>query len=327
MLGLSGLVGRIVCRQCSPASHGRLYYHAGPCMHMHTHVVPRRGIWRTAQRGGMSSRAQSTMNRAATKERSTVFGALLWAFPVVSFSLGVWQIQRYEWKQNLKKEIADRIARPGVPFPADADLNTMTYVKYHIEGEYIDGAPMFRLGLRPLRDPPWLHQYGSGVSESGWQIISPFRLIDGRIVLICRGWTPLKVGKVPYTAPPPPKGLQKLDVLVRKNEHPSMVGENNPDINEWVWLDTETMARTVVQGRELSEQEKAFSVGPVVPILLDRCRDNDEYPIGGQIRIELSDNHLSYILTWFSISLIGVFLLWNRNRRSLKRGRLGSVLR
>jgi len=69
--------------------------------------------------------------------------------------------------------------------------------------------------------------------------------------------------------------------------------DNRPDINEWHWLDMKRMAM----------------IADTLPIVLDACRTNDkEYPIGGQVITEVSDNHLAYSITWFSIAIVGLVM-------------------
>lgn len=50
------------------------------------------------------------------------------------------------------------------------------------------------------------------------------------------------------------------------------------------------------------------------PIFLDATNDFDipGGPIGGQTRVSLRNEHLSYILTWFSLSGITAFMWYVR---------------
>lgn len=48
------------------------------------------------------------------------------------------------------------------------------------------------------------------------------------------------------------------------------------------------------------------------PIYLDATRDSFGGPIAGQTRVTLRNEHLSYIITWFSLSAITSFY-WIKN--------------
>jgi len=57
------------------------------------------------------------------------------------------------------------------------------------------------------------------------------------------------------------------------------------------------------------------------PIFLD-VTDDFEYekgPIGGQTVVTLRNEHMSYILTWYSLSAITLYLWYNKMFRAYKR--------
>ena len=93
--------------------------------------------------------------------------------------LGVWQLQRLEWKQALIAERADRgaaapLAITEVPDDGWKDLE---YRRVTLRGRFLHDREM--LILNKVRH-----------GQTGFDLVTPMELADGGAVLIHRGWVP-----------------------------------------------------------------------------------------------------------------------------------------
>ena len=91
-------------------------------------------------------------------------------------ALGVWQMQRLEWKQGVLAEIESRIGGPPQPLPVTASPKEQRYQPVRLAGE---------IGAEALYVLVSVKRQGAG-----WRAISPLETADGRRVLIDRGFCP-----------------------------------------------------------------------------------------------------------------------------------------
>lgn len=115
-------------------------------------------------------------------------------------------------------------------------------------------------------------------------------------ILINRGWVPKKFLASSTRQSGQIKGSVELKGIVRLNEvrpqfSPASHGEH------FLYRDLERMCRQT--GSD--------------PIFLDATVDSsvDGGPLGGQTRVSLRNEHMSYIITWFSLSGL-TSLMWYR---------------
>ena len=96
-----------------------------------------------------------------------------------------------------------------------------------LEGEYLP-HPEFHLAARYYR------------SKLGYSVFTPFRLTDGRLVLVSRGWIP---AEAKHASIPPAKGPQTILAQIRtSNERNYFTPANQPERNIWFGRDTDAMA-------------------------------------------------------------------------------------
>lgn len=95
------------------------------------------------------------------------------------------------------------------------------------------------------------------------------------------------------------KGEVHVIGIVRLNENrPNFMPSNKAESNAWFYRDLKEMCR----------------VTGAVPVFLDATNDFDvkHGPVGGQTRISLRNEHLSYILTWYSLSAITSYMWYKQ---------------
>ena len=96
-------------------------------------------------------------------------------------SLGVWQLGRATLKESLASQIAERQTQPaleGRQLPGSHDeAEPLLHRPVRLRGEWVPEASVF-LDNRPM------------AGRTGFLLVTPLRLDDGRVVLIQRGWVP-----------------------------------------------------------------------------------------------------------------------------------------
>ena len=200
------------------------------------------------------------------------------------FALGVWQLQRLEWKRSIIAEIEARISAAPIPLPAEADPRENRFLPVEARGRVLAKA------LRVVT-----------TDEGGpaFRIISPFET-GGRVVLLDRGVIPADM-----PLPEPPAG----PVTVTGNLHWPEEADGftpPPDAEQGLWY-----ARDVGGMAEELGTEALLIVAREVPGDAGSPRPIDTTGI--------PNDHLEYALTWFSLAAIWagmtVALVWRIRRR------------
>ena len=151
---------------------------------------------------------------------------------LLMLGLGVWQLERLQWKEALIAERTERIAAAPIALPGpDADVGDLEYRHLAAQGEFLHDKEMF-LGARSMN------------GNTGYHVITPFKLADGRIVLVDRGWIPLERKTADKRAAGNVAGPVDLDGVLRLNGRQTwFVPDNRPDLNFFFWVDLPAMAK------------------------------------------------------------------------------------
>jgi len=213
-------------------------------------------------------------------------------------ALGTWQLERLEWKQDLIAEMAARQRAPAVPLPqvrSARDAAALEYRKVRLEGRFLHDREMY-LGSRTYR------------GQVGYHVVTPMILIDGRRVLVDRGWVP-PARKAPATRRDGlVAGVVVVEGLVRRGGWRGSAmfrPDRQPAPDVWLWPDLPAMIAHAGLGED-AVREIYIEAGPApVP---------GGFPIGGQTRLTLTNNHLQYALTWYAlaVALIVIYVLHQR---------------
>ena len=230
-----------------------------------------------------------------------VVGLVLLGIPVIAFGLGCWQIKRREWKVNLIELLKSRTQSKPRELPKDIDFNnldefmeTNEFTPFKVKGHFLHSREVV-LTIR--------HDMTHTVSGPGGLVITPFVLSDrpDTMILVNRGF-------VPYTHYSPTSRLetqfeQELEITgyLRKDEPTNRFTLNNKPPDVWHYRDIRSMAEA------LGTQ----------PIFLDqydlkRTIADRKVPIPNQTNIAIRNEHMSYIITWFSLSGFTSYLWWRR---------------
>jgi surfeit locus 1 family protein len=222
-------------------------------------------------------------------------GSLIWpaiftlAASAILISLGVWQLHRLAWKENLISEIKLRANAAPQPLPAAADwprLRPEDYDYRHVvaEGVFENGkeAFLFRPG-----------------SEPGYHVLTPLRLKSGGYVIVNRGFVPTSHKQPGSRASGQIEGETKVTGLMRRPEARGFfTPPDDPAAGDYFTSDPAELAKHL-----------GLALAAPFTIDADVSPVPGGWPKGGTTVLTLPNNHLSYALTWFglALALFGVF--------------------
>jgi surfeit locus 1 family protein len=207
----------------------------------------------------------------------------------VLIGLGCWQIQRLHWKEGLIAEMQERMQEPaidvGLSVIPPEDIPNLNYRPGRATGVFQNDHALYLNAI-------------SINGEGGYEVLTPFALDDGRVLLVNRGWMPYALKDKPESNDPEeslyrPQGSVTVSGILRLPPVSKPWGRpaNQPDKNDWYWLDLPALTQ-------------AAGVKEFMPYVLEAADapHDGSYPIGGQTRITLPNNHFGYALTWFGLA-------------------------
>lgn len=227
-----------------------------------------------------------------------ILGAVVFALLFAGFSaLGVWQVQRLGWKQELIRQVDVRIhAAPVAAPPPDQTITRQAdqYRRVVVSGRFD-------------------HQHEALVKAvtdlgPGYWVMTPLLTDRGFTVLINRGFVPSERQKPAYRAAGQVEGETTVVGLLRLTEPDGgFLRANDPASDRWFSRDVAGIAKA----RELS--------GPVAPYFIDADATPNPggWPRGGLTVVRFANSHLIYALTWFGLALMSAagFLLFAREEK------------
>jgi surfeit locus 1 family protein len=218
----------------------------------------------------------------------------------ILLGLGTWQLERRAWKEDLIARILRQSrAEPVAPPPPDAwDPARDEFRHVRVTGRFLNDRETLVHGLAPGETP--------GRALQGFYVLTPFARQDGMQVLVNRGFVPTELKAQGDRRDGLIDGTTTVTGILRASEPRGLfVPEPDPARGEWFNRDVRGIAA-------------ARGLGDVAPYLIeaDAVPGQTTWPRGGQLRVDLPNNHLQYAFTWFGLAacLIGVFSVfaWRR---------------
>lgn len=194
----------------------------------------------------------------------------------VLVSLGVWQLQRLEWKRGVLAEIDARLAAAPVPVPELPDPQADRYRRVRAEGALLPGE---------------IHVYTAGPGgRVGYRIVAPMQLADGRRILVDRGFVPLAEKDVARQPGP----LAVTGSLVWPDDGPP-----DPD-----------RARNIWTGRDVPLMAADLGTEPVLVVAAETEPAGGPVPL--PVTVVIPNDHLGYAVTWFGLAAVWTLMtgLW-----------------
>ncbi len=200
--------------------------------------------------------------------------------------LGVWQLQRADWKQGLVDANAERAGLPAVSLQALLPVTeSAQYRPVTVTGRY-DLAHQLLLDNRTWQGHP------------GYEVLTPLRLsAGGTAVLVNRGWVPADPDRGKLPALPGAAGEIPVRATVKL---PPEKNFRLSDVEE-----AQAGWPRVVQQPELAQLEQLLGY-PLLPVILLLDKDaeqgflRDWKPVYGVT----PDKHRAYAMQWLTLALV-----------------------
>lgn len=201
---------------------------------------------------------------------------LVW--PAVTFAvmfaltigLGVWQLQRLQWKLGILAQIDRGESEPPVPLTGEPEP--------------------FRRVVATGQFGPQVGRYGAEVRSTaegeamGSQVLSPLTRPGQAPLIVDRGWAPDGVPS------PPPSGTVSVEGYIHPSEHPFLFGiHDDPAAKRFVSLDPAAIGL-------------AFGLQHVAPFALVALGPPGVIPERALHLPRPPNDHLSYAITWFGLA-------------------------
>ena len=220
--------------------------------------------------------------------RSVVFAVLLGISGCgVLGWLGLWQVQRLAWKQDIIARAEAVMAEPPVALPASLDPVADRYRAVQVGGRFTGQEAQV---LTSLRD-----------EGPGFLVIAAYETSTGRRILVDRGYVP----EVAKTTPRPGKAADVSGNLA----WPDDVNSSTPSYDA---------KRAIWYGRDLAGISAELGTEPV--LIIARQDTGDGILPQPVTTAGFRNDHLNYAITWFSLAAVWagmtVYLLWRIRART-----------
>ena len=199
------------------------------------------------------------------------------ACAAILVSLGVWQLQRLEWKRGILTRIETTIAGDPIPLPATPDPEAQKYRPVDLQGTIGEGELHVLVSVKRV--------------GAGYRIIAPFTTDEGRTLLLDRGFVPIEEkDRARHTGE-----TRVLGNLHWPDDRNSATPDNDVPANIWFARDIDEMATQLGTEPFLVI---ARSEDPADPGLTPLPVDTRGIP----------NDHLQYAITWFSLAAIWLIM-------------------
>lgn len=198
----------------------------------------------------------------------------------ILISLGVWQMQRLQWKEAILDDIDARIIAAPVAVPERPDPVDDKYLPVIASGTITDEEVHVLVSQKRI--------------GAGYRIIAAFETDEGRRLLLDRGFV-----KVDQKNAPRPTGAAE----VTGNLHwPDELGSSipAPDLTAEIWFARDVPALAAHLGTEpilIIARETSLAEDPVDPLPVDNAG--------------IPNDHLQYAITWFSLAAIWLIMTFS----------------
>ena len=248
--------------------------------------------------------------------RIAVPGAFAALGLAILLGLGIWQLERLQWKEALIARVNSRLSATPAPAPGpdawtNLDVADLEYTPVTVAGHFDNAHEAYVVDS--LTEPRGKY------SGFGYLVMTPFVTDAGWTVYVNRGFVPTD-----RKAPESRKGSQiegetSVTGLVRAAHDRSwFMPSDRPSGNEWFSRDPHLYAAAAgLTGKQVAPYLIDAKFDPTLPGGL---------PQGGETIIDFPNNHLQYALTWFGLAggLAVVFIIFARGRLKVPAPSAGS---
>jgi surfeit locus 1 family protein len=213
--------------------------------------------------------------------------------------LGLWQLDRKVWKENLIAAMTERLAHEPADLPprdrwGHLQQQREEFARVGFPAEFLPGEEALVYSASSAFRPD--------VKGPGYWVFAPARLAGGSLVIINRGFVPLERKDPSSRSDGAPRGSIDVVGIVRWPETRGLfTPADEPQNNVWYLRDIQTIAAA-----KKWAAAAPFYIDMEAPVPLGGL------PLPGKLQVNLPDNHLQYAITWFglALALAGVYLVW-----------------
>jgi len=237
------------------------------------------------------------------RARPGLVAATAIAFALLS-ALGLWQLQRLEWKRALIDRMNERLA--------SAQMSFDEALAREAAGENMEYQPVFIVGA-------YAHDLESSVfgthdGAPGVYVFAPLDAADPatgarRFIYVNRGFAPQAFRDPAARAQGRVAGEVRVEGLLRH-------AERRRGFEEWLApKDQPADNLYFIRDPQILAARHSIDVPPVYVDSLGR-ESAAPWPKGGLTRVDIPNRHLEYALTWFGLAaaLLGVFIVYARRK-------------
>lgn len=210
-------------------------------------------------------------------------------------ALGVWQLERLQWKLRLIAQIEHNTRAPPVPIAQvlSRSANTMQYRHVVLIGRFLNAQETYVF-------------MADSEGNAVYHVLTPMALDGGQTLIVDRGVIPTALREPATRRAGEFGGEQHVVGVVRTPDPPSMFTPA-PDKVHRIWY-----ARDL---RGIAAAEHIRLSAPVI-VEADAAPVPGGWPRGGQTDVNLPNNHLQYAITWFllAMALAFVYVAYHRAR-------------
>ena len=217
----------------------------------------------------------------------------------VTIRLGFWQLDRLQQKKDFINRVNAVINSPEIDLSGDItglDLEANEYRNVQATGVFDYENQI------ALRNQAWVQTWGN---DLGYSLFTPFKMENGLVVLVQRGWIPLDHNTPASWREYDIEGTFTIRGVIRIPVKEGEMGGGVPD-------------PTYAPGEKMSffwnyidiDRLQNYLPYDLMSIYVEQAPDSamDDYPYASQPQLDLSEgSHLGYALQWFLYSLLIMF--------------------
>jgi surfeit locus 1 family protein len=215
----------------------------------------------------------------------TIASALLF---ILLCGLGVWQLERLQWKLGLIAQVNGHMAETPVSLDRVMAMppDLAQYRRVSITGHFDNAKEAYVFA-------------GNKTGEPGYHVLTPFQTDDGRWVMVDRGVVPRQKLDPGSRAAGLIHGETRVTGVWRR---PDAAGYFTPapDEKHRIWYSRDLKA--------IAASDHLTLAAPAL-IEADTTPNPGGWPLGGQTVVTFRNAHLSYAITWFGLAL-GLLIIW-----------------
>jgi surfeit locus 1 family protein len=226
----------------------------------------------------------------------------------VLLGLGIWQIERKAWKEDLIETLTRRFAAAPVELPPPAQWASLRpekdeFTRVKFRAQYWPGqeAVVWATGSG-LRDD---------VVGPGVFVFTAAKIASGEAIVINRGFVADQKPTGATKRPAPVEAPAEITGILRWPEPKGWELTTSYDKGAQLWFVRDHLAMA-----------QEYSWQGVAPFYIEREAQQpaDGLPPPGPLKPNLPNNHLQYAVTWYGLAvvLLGVFGFWVRSRRPMR---------